>query len=142
MTNIPRALAVSLLSSAFLLTDTAAFAQSNIATPPTTATRPTAPDQNYQVEKGQGRPPGQVGPRSPTQDAADVAVRRTRHPPVAPPTSIRRGAYFFSANTQITPPCGTLDSMPILLVASASWMRCASTPQPDWIAMYCVPSIS
>ncbi|WP_426419610.1 hypothetical protein [Bradyrhizobium genosp. A] len=46
MTNIPRALAVSLLSSAFLLTDTAAFAQSNTATPPTTATRPTAPDQN------------------------------------------------------------------------------------------------
>lgn len=46
MTNIPRALAVSLLSSAFLLTDTAAFAQSNTATPPTTATRPTAPEQN------------------------------------------------------------------------------------------------
>ena len=45
MTNIPRALAVSLLSSAFLLTATAAFAQSN-TTPPTTATRPTAPDQN------------------------------------------------------------------------------------------------
>lgn len=46
MTDISRALAVSLLSSAFLLTDTAAFAQSNTTTPPTTATRPTAPDQN------------------------------------------------------------------------------------------------
>lgn len=46
MTNIHKALAVSLLSSAFLLTDTTAFAQSNTATPPTTATRPTAPDQN------------------------------------------------------------------------------------------------
>jgi hypothetical protein len=76
-----------------------------------------------------------------TQNAADVAVRRIC------PLTLRafrsaRGAYFFSANTQITPPCGTLDSMPILLVASASWMRCASTPHPDWIAMYCVPSIS
>lgn len=74
-------------------------------------------------------------------DATDVAVRRIC------PLTLRflrsaRGAYFFSANTQITPPCGTLDSMPILLVASASWMRCASTPHPDWIAMYCVPSIS
>lgn len=45
MTNISRALAVSLLSSAFLLTASGAFAQSN-TTPPTTATRPTAPDQN------------------------------------------------------------------------------------------------
>lgn len=46
MTDIPRALAVSVLSSAFLLTSAAAFAQSNTATPPTTATRPTAPDQS------------------------------------------------------------------------------------------------
>lgn len=45
MTNISRALAVSLLSGAFLLTASGAFAQSN-TTPPTTATRPTAPDQN------------------------------------------------------------------------------------------------
>ncbi|TYL72864.1 hypothetical protein [Bradyrhizobium cytisi] len=45
MTDIPRALAVSLLSSAFLLTNAAAFAQST-ATPPSTATRPTAPEQN------------------------------------------------------------------------------------------------
>ncbi len=45
MTNISKALAVSLLSGAFLLTTTAAFAQSNTA-PPTTATRPTAPEQN------------------------------------------------------------------------------------------------
>ena len=44
MTNISRALAVSLLSGAFFMTTTAAFAQSN-TTPPTTATRPTAPDQ-------------------------------------------------------------------------------------------------
>src|SRR4051812_35335712 len=76
-----------------------------------------------------------------TQNAADVAVRR-----ICPLTlrflRFARGAYFFSANTQMTPPCGTLASMPILLVASASWMRCASTPHPDWIEMYCVPSIS
>ncbi|SFJ89184.1 hypothetical protein [Bradyrhizobium sp. Gha] len=45
MTNIPRALAVSLLSSAFPLTTAAAFAESSNTTPPTTATRPTAPDQ-------------------------------------------------------------------------------------------------
>ena len=45
MTNISRALAVSLLSGAFLLTTGGAFAQSS-TTPPTTATRPTAPDQN------------------------------------------------------------------------------------------------
>ncbi|MGY3034488.1 hypothetical protein ACVIIV_003658 [Bradyrhizobium sp. USDA 4354] len=45
MTNISKALAVSLLSGAFLLTTNAAFAQKN-TTPPTTATRPTAPEQN------------------------------------------------------------------------------------------------
>ena len=45
MTHIPKALAVSLLSSAFLLTATGAFAQGT-TTPPTTATRPSTPDQN------------------------------------------------------------------------------------------------
>ena len=45
MINITKALAVSLPSGAFLLTAGGAFAQSN-TTPPTTATRPTAPDQN------------------------------------------------------------------------------------------------
>ncbi|HEV2160368.1 hypothetical protein [Bradyrhizobium sp.] len=45
MTNISRALAVSLLSGAFFLPAAAAFAQSTAA-PPTTATRPTSPDQN------------------------------------------------------------------------------------------------
>ncbi|ULK99468.1 hypothetical protein [Bradyrhizobium sp. I71] len=44
MTNISRALAVSLLSGAFLLTTTGAFAQGS-TTPPTTATRPSTPDQ-------------------------------------------------------------------------------------------------
>ena len=44
MTNISRALAVS-LSGAFLVTASGAFAQGN-TTPPTTATRPTTPDQN------------------------------------------------------------------------------------------------
>ncbi|SDJ49100.1 hypothetical protein SAMN05216338_105133 [Bradyrhizobium sp. Rc2d] len=77
-----------------------------------------------------------------SKNATDVAVRRIRHPPAAPPLSIRLRSYFFSANTQMTPPCGTLASIPMLLVASASWMRCASTPHPDWIATYCVPSIS
>lgn len=43
MTNISRALAVS-LSGAFLVTAAGAFAQSS-TTPPTTATRPTGPDQ-------------------------------------------------------------------------------------------------
>ena len=45
MTNISKALAVSMLSGAFFMTTAAAFAQSN-TTPPTTATRPTAPEQN------------------------------------------------------------------------------------------------
>ena len=45
MTNIPRALAVS-LSSAFLLTTATAFAQTSTAAPRATATRPTAPDQS------------------------------------------------------------------------------------------------
>ncbi|GMO99330.1 MULTISPECIES: hypothetical protein [Bradyrhizobium] len=45
MTNISRALAVSLLSGAFLLTASGAFAQGNTTTP-ATATRPSAPDQN------------------------------------------------------------------------------------------------
>ncbi|KYK42993.1 hypothetical protein [Bradyrhizobium sp. 191] len=44
MTNISRALAVSLLSGAFLLTTAGAFAQDS-TTPPTTATRPATPDQ-------------------------------------------------------------------------------------------------
>jgi hypothetical protein len=44
MTNISTALAVSLLSGAFLLTSAGAFAQNN-TTPPATATRPAAPDQ-------------------------------------------------------------------------------------------------
>lgn len=45
MINISRALAVT-LSSAFLLATAGAFAQSNTTPPPTTATRPSAPDQN------------------------------------------------------------------------------------------------
>src|SRR5260370_13537953 len=49
--------------------------------------------------------------------------------------------HFLTANTHTTPPCGTLFSTPILLpVATASWMRWASTPQPDCTAMYSVPS--
>ena len=43
MTSISKALAVS-LSGAFLLTATGAFAQGS-NTPPTTATRPSTPDQ-------------------------------------------------------------------------------------------------
>jgi len=45
MTNISKALAVSMLSGAFSLTAVSVYAQSN-TTPPTTATRPTAPEQN------------------------------------------------------------------------------------------------
>jgi hypothetical protein len=37
----------------------------------------------------------------------------------------------FTANTQTTPPWGTLSLTPRLPFASASWMRWASTPQPD-----------
>jgi len=45
MINISKALAVSLLSGAFSWTAVSVHAQSN-TTPPTTATRPAAPDQN------------------------------------------------------------------------------------------------
>jgi len=41
MTNISKALAVSMLSGAFSLTAVSVYAQGN-TTPPTTATRPTA----------------------------------------------------------------------------------------------------
>lgn len=44
MTNIPRALAVSLLSSAFLLPAATGHAQTSNP-PPATATRPSAPEQ-------------------------------------------------------------------------------------------------
>jgi len=45
MTSISKALAVSMLSGAFSLTAVSVYAQGN-TTPPTTATRPTAPEQN------------------------------------------------------------------------------------------------
>ncbi len=46
-----------------------------------------------------------------------------------------------SANTQITPPCGTIVSVPRARSMRAV-MPCASTPQPDCTAMYCTPSTS
>ena len=73
-------------------------------------------------------------------DAAEFKERLDRG--LRRSSRVCRGTYFLTANTQITPPCGTLLSIPILLVASASWMRWASTPQPDWMAIYCVPSNS
>jgi len=51
MTNIPKALAVSLLSSAFLLPAATSYAQSN-TTPPATATRPSTPEQNSMPNAG------------------------------------------------------------------------------------------
>lgn len=71
MTNLPRALAVSLLSSAFLLTDTATFAQST-TTPPTTATRPTAPEQNS-LPNASAPPPSTT--QTTGQSSADPKVR-------------------------------------------------------------------
>lgn len=100
------------------------------------------PEQHHAPDRGHAPGRNSLPTYRPRKNAADVAVRRIRHPPAAPPSSIRPRSYFFSANTQTTPPCGTLASMPMLLVTSASWIRCASTPHPDWIAMYWVPSIS
>src|SRR4029077_16790580 len=67
-----------------------------------------------------------------------------RHPPLGP--SPRPGhlpgpapVYFFPAKPHKTPPCGTAVLVP-RAVSSESCMRCASTPQPDWTAMYCTPS--
>ena len=192
MTNISKALAVSLLSGAFSLThrrvrpeqhdaadhgDAPHRAGPELASQRHRPARLDHPDHRADQHRsegsgdepegeGQGRPAGEITWRSQTfchrqggacsgQDefVARVTIsshrkmRRTLPSAAFAPPALRyfrsaRGAYFFSANTQTTPPCGTLASMPILLVASASWMRCASTPQPDWIAMYCVPSIS
>lgn len=55
MTNISKALAVSLLSGAFFMTTAAAFAQTS-TTPPATATRPAAPEQNSMPNPGAPTP--------------------------------------------------------------------------------------
>src|SRR5262249_47847362 len=47
---------------------------------------------------------------------------------------------YFTANTQIDPPCGTSGYLPGNSRLSRLCMRAASTPQPDWTAMYCLPS--
>jgi hypothetical protein len=59
-----RALAVSLLSGAFLLTAQAAIAQSN-SPPPATATRPSAPEQTSQ--------PSNAPPASTTQTTGQTS---------------------------------------------------------------------
>src|SRR5262249_41747739 len=48
---------------------------------------------------------------------------------------------YSSAKTQITPPCGTSVFVP-RAVSMRACMRCASTPQPDCTATYCLPSIA
>src|SRR5439155_19580534 len=50
-----------------------------------------------------------------------------------------RADYRLTAKTQITPPCGTSVLEP-RMSSSAPCMRCASTPQPDCTATYCLPS--
>lgn len=47
---------------------------------------------------------------------------------------------YGSANTQITPPCGTCTSYPGMMPRRTSCLRSASTPQPDCTATYCLPS--
>ena len=47
-------------------------------------------------------------------------IQASTHPEHAKSDSTGQGNYFLTANTQMTPPCGTLLSIPILLVASAS----------------------
>ncbi|MGY4286648.1 hypothetical protein ACVWXO_005868 [Bradyrhizobium sp. LM2.7] len=121
MANTSKALAASLLSEGLSFVDRWRV----------------RPEQHHGPDHG-----GERKTAGRTQNAADISSAAFARPRAAPLLRSARGAYFFSANTQMTPPCGTLASMPILLVTSASWMRCASTPQPDWIAMYCVPSTS
>src|SRR4029453_8954730 len=61
----------------------------------------------------------------------------SRYGSIAAPAGL--GRYRFTANTQITPPCGTSVFAP-RISSSEFCIRCASTPQPDCTAMYCTPS--
>src|SRR4051812_43953720 len=46
----------------------------------------------------------------------------------------------FTANTQIAPPCGTSGYWPGKIRFMRACIFAGSTPQPDWTAMYCLPS--
>ena len=46
----------------------------------------------------------------------------------------------FTAKTQIAPPCGTSGYWPGKIRFMRACIFAGSTPQPDWTAMYCLPS--
>src|SRR5262249_27776721 len=54
-------------------------------------------------------------------------------------TTLTPGAYF-TAKTQIEPPCGTSGYLPGKRRFMRDCILEGSTPQPDWTAMYCLPS--
>src|ERR1043166_6333670 len=60
--------------------------------------------------------------------------------PILPSSGGFGAGGYFTANTQIEPPCGTSGYLPGNSRLSRPCMRAASTPQPDWTAMYCLPS--
>src|SRR5262245_15329725 len=48
--------------------------------------------------------------------------------------------FHLTANTQIEPPCGTSGYLPGKMRFSRACIFAGSTPQPDWTAIYCLPS--
>src|SRR5262245_66468652 len=57
----------------------------------------------------------------------------------AQPT-VRQAIPYFTANTQIEPPCGTSGYLPGKIRFMRDCIFAGSTPQPDCTAMYCLPS--
>src|SRR5262249_42869565 len=49
--------------------------------------------------------------------------------------------FYLRPKTHTAPPCGTSGNSPGRAVFRTPCMATGSTPQPDWTAMYCLPSI-
>src|SRR5947208_8324842 len=69
----------------------------------------------------------------------DRAGRLLREQPARPVVRARRDAYFETAKTQMTPPCGTSLGQPRRSPSRPCW-NAGSTPQPDTTLMYWTPS--
>ena len=69
-----------------------------------------------------------IGLRSQSSRVQGWASGRRLHPQRRPQASWKP---YGSANTQITPPCGTCTSYPGMMPRRTSCLRSASTPQPD-----------
>src|SRR5215813_15436715 len=60
--------------------------------------------------------------------------------PQGSPLQLATSNCYFTAKTYTAPPWGTSGYLPGNSRFSTLCMRAASTPQPDWTAMYCLPS--